>query len=236
VRLARAPVVAFIEDHCHPMPDWAERLIAAHEGPWAVVGYGFTNADSSSYMRRASMLHDYSHWMHPTAAGPAELLPCHNVSYKTAVLLEFGERLEPLLTPDFNVQKAIREKGLPAYVESRALAAHENLSGLGEQMRIHFAFARLLAGRRARLESWSALRRLGYGVAVLPGAPAIAAWRLLRSVRGRPWLIGPLLLSLPVQAATRLWAAVGESLGYLAGEGTAERDLQYWELARERGA
>ena len=39
VRVASAPLVALTEDHSYPEPEWAERLIAAHEaGGWASVG------------------------------------------------------------------------------------------------------------------------------------------------------------------------------------------------------
>ena len=43
-RHARAPIVAFIEDHCYPARDWAAALIDAHQSPWVAVGYAFTNA------------------------------------------------------------------------------------------------------------------------------------------------------------------------------------------------
>jgi hypothetical protein len=38
VRLAAAPVVAFMEEHCEVAPGWAAALLAAHRGPWAGVG------------------------------------------------------------------------------------------------------------------------------------------------------------------------------------------------------
>lgn len=38
IRQANAPVVAFVEDHSYPDPDWAERLIEAHRKLWAAVG------------------------------------------------------------------------------------------------------------------------------------------------------------------------------------------------------
>jgi hypothetical protein len=42
--------VAFIEDHGFPARDGAEKLIEAHVGPWAAVGYAFTNANPKSYL------------------------------------------------------------------------------------------------------------------------------------------------------------------------------------------
>src|SRR6185295_6477622 len=45
VRAARAPIVAFVEDHSFPQPGWAEALIAAHQQDWAVVGPAVGNAN-----------------------------------------------------------------------------------------------------------------------------------------------------------------------------------------------
>jgi hypothetical protein len=49
----RAPVVAFLEDHCFPAPGWADAVIAAHREPWAAVSYRITNANPESCVRAA---------------------------------------------------------------------------------------------------------------------------------------------------------------------------------------
>jgi hypothetical protein len=36
--VARGGIIAFLEDHCVPAPDWSARLIAAHSAPHAAVG------------------------------------------------------------------------------------------------------------------------------------------------------------------------------------------------------
>src|SRR5580704_3232009 len=48
VRHARAPLVALAEDHCFPEPGWAQALINAHQGPWAVVGPVVRNANPAT--------------------------------------------------------------------------------------------------------------------------------------------------------------------------------------------
>ena len=75
VRRAKAPIVAFIEDHCIPAPEWAEGLIEAHKGPWATVGYAFANANPETYVSRACFIADYGLWAHPARHGPARHLP-----------------------------------------------------------------------------------------------------------------------------------------------------------------
>lgn len=232
---ATAPVIAFIEDHCYPEPDWAAALIAAHRGPWAAVGYAFKNANPETYMARACMLNDYGMWLYPTSNGERQVLPGQNISYKRDLLCKFGERLELLLTPDFNLQQVLIKQGWAMYVEGRAVVAHENFNSLAKLMRAHHAYARLLAGHRTSTDAWSVVKRILYGVAVLPGAPVITAYRLIRSMGagGPQWF--EVVVSLPVYTVTRLWAAVGESLGTLAGAGKAAAILHDLEIDSERG-
>src|SRR5262245_39100136 len=45
IRAARAPVVAYVEEHSFPEPTWAEALINAHDGPYAAVGSTIGNAN-----------------------------------------------------------------------------------------------------------------------------------------------------------------------------------------------
>jgi glycosyltransferase involved in cell wall biosynthesis len=48
VRQARAPLVAYAEEHSYPHPAWAEALIKAHCQPWAAVGAVIANANPST--------------------------------------------------------------------------------------------------------------------------------------------------------------------------------------------
>ncbi len=128
VRLASAEVIGFIEDHCFPEPEWAAVLIEAYRGPWAAVGYAFTNANPRTYVSRASMLARYGQFVDPARPGPARLVSGNNVSYRRDLLLSFGSELDGLLTIDFNLQEVLGKRGLPLLVEARARAAHTNFS------------------------------------------------------------------------------------------------------------
>src|SRR5690606_27179000 len=79
LRHAHADLVAYIEDHCYPEPGWAAALLDAHQGPWAAIGYAFTNPNPENYIARAALLVDYGKWAHPARTGPARLLPYNNV-------------------------------------------------------------------------------------------------------------------------------------------------------------
>jgi hypothetical protein len=229
---ARGRIIAFIEDHTIPAENWAEMLLQAHQGHWAAVGYGFTNANPESYMSRASMFSDYALWMDPLPSGPADLLPGNNVSYNRDILLSLGDRLKTELGVDFNIHEALREKGYPLYLEGRALVAHENYDTLGALLGANHFYCWLLAAERA--QSWSLMRRIVYGLAVPLGAPLIKLIRLIRSLRRRRPLWSHFWNTLPVLLLAYLWSAVGESLGYLLGTGSSDKEFTTWELNRER--
>jgi hypothetical protein len=234
VRAARAATVAFIEDHCFPAPTWAEILIDTHRGPWAAVGYAFTNANPETYVSRSSMMARYGGFAHPCHGGPSRFLSGNNVSYKRQTLLDLGPDLESLLAIDFNLQEWLGRRGAPMFVESRALAAHTNFTSLIQEGRAGHAYCRLLAARRAESQSWGAARRVLYGLSAPLGAPAIRMARLLGGLPGRRALWGTVIAGLPVIAIEYLFDASGESLGYLFGTGNAERETMRWELETER--
>jgi glycosyl transferase family 2 len=234
VRLATAEVIGFIEDHCFPESDWAEMLLDAYRGPWAAVGYAFTNANPRTYISRASLVARYGQFMHPARPGPAPLVSGNNVSYRRELLLSFGADLDALLTIDFNLQEILGKRGLPLLVEGRARAAHQNFSNYVRDTITGHWYCRLLAARRAETQSWSLTRRLVHGVGAPLGSPAIRLARLLLSLRGRRPLWGHAAAAVPLTVGWYLTDALGESLGYLFGAGEAESQALRWELNEAR--
>jgi hypothetical protein len=236
LRHASGRIIAFIEDHSYADPGWAEALIAAHEGPWAAVGYGFRNANPESYVARSSFFHDYGRFAVPIARGPAKFLPSNNVAYKRAALDALGPDLESVLAVDFNIHEALTERNLPLFLESKAIVAHESFSRIGDLGQASFHFCRLLAANRVRARHWSLPRRVVYGTAAPVAAPMIKLARVTYSLRGRRPLWRDFVVSLPVMALIYGIAAVGESLGYLAGAAEAPEAFTTWELDVKRAA
>ena len=233
-RRASAPVVAFIEEHCRPEPGWAQAVLDAHEGPWAAVGYAFTNANPETWASRSFMIAAYGDFAHPARRGPAQLVSGNNVAYKRAVLEELDDRLDDLLAIDFTFQEELRARGGRLFVESGARAAHENFTTLAGECAAGHAYCRLMAATRADARGFSPRRRLFYGLAAPLGAPAVRLARLARGLRGRRPLWRPFLAGLPLIVPAYLWTGVGEGLGYLLGAGSAERRALEWELEAER--
>jgi hypothetical protein len=234
VQRAHSEVIAFIEDHCFPSREWAEILIHAHRGPWQSVGYAFTNANPGSYVSRSSFMARYGQFVHPAPGGPAPIVSGNNVSYKRQLLLAFGSELTTLLSIDFNLQEILQKRGVPMFVEARALAAHQNYDILIKESRTGHAYCRLLAARRVETQSWSMMRRLIHGFGAPLGSPAIRFARLVASLRGRRTLWRTVAIGTPQILALYFTDALGESLGYLFGVGNAEREALRWELETER--
>ena len=234
VEMASSPIVAFIEDHCTADPGWAEALVRAHEEPWAAVGYAFTNPFPESYLSRAILASEYGCWEHPTVSRPARVLPCGNVAYKRDALLALNGDLETLLTPDFVVHERFNSLGLPMYVESQAVVAHDSLVRLRDLFAASFTFCRILASKRVETQRWNGFKRMSYGVATPIMGPPIAVWRLFSSRRDTPADFANLLFYLPVILVKGVASSLGESLGYLAGGGSADSDFVKWELHVDR--
>jgi hypothetical protein len=231
VRRAGADAVAFIEDHCIPSSTWAEALIEAHSSPWAVVGYAFSPANSM-YLSRAGLMAEYGAWQVPIPSGKYRHMACNNISYKRNILLQQGDQLEGLLTPDFVLHEKLHGEGLEFYLEGRAIVSHHELHTLGMLMQANHEYARFLASRRA--QPWGLFRRILYAAGTPLGAPLIRLIRLARSLVGRRAVWAQFLTALPVVVLVFFWSAVGESMGHWLGPGSTAETLRYWELSAER--
>jgi hypothetical protein len=235
---SRAPIVAFLEDHCYPAEDWAEGLLATYRGPWGAVGYAFENANPETYASRATFLAEYAWWLAPAREGPAHLLPNVNVSYRREVLQGFGSALPGLLELDFGLQEALRRRGVPMTVAAGARARHETMESLALAGRSGADYGRLLAARRARQERWGILARLLYAGLTPIAAPWLRVGRLLLDAARQPARLAELLVCLPGILLVTASSAVGEAAGYALGEGNALAGYRHAELeaVRARGS
>jgi hypothetical protein len=228
-KIAAAPVVAYLEDHCVPEEDWARAIIESHRRKWDAVGYTFLNGSPDTYVYRAIFLAEYGPWAHPNAGGPTSRLPGSNVSYKKKELEQFGDRLAGLLEMDYILHESLRNRGLKFYIESKALVGHESYASFGELLYCHFLFSRLQAARRARIFSWSFMHRLILGLAAplaLPMLQLFRAWRVFRTHELRSaWLS-----AIPVIYLIHLCESFGECLGFLSGPGNSGRLFALREL------
>jgi len=232
IQHASTSIIAFLEDHCIPEADWAERVAEAHAGPSVAVGYSFRNANPETYLSRATMLSDYGRWEHPVESGPRVSLQSNNISYKREALMSLGARLEWLLLSDGVIQELFRLHERPMYLEGRATAAHHNFTNFALLITENIAHSRVVGAVRARALGWNIGKRIVHGLATPFVAPLFQLRRLIAAVSTRPAQKQTLLVSFPVVFFSFLCSAAGESLGYLLGMGKADSQLTT-ELLRQ---
>jgi hypothetical protein len=231
VRAARAPVIAFTEDHSFPSPAWAEAMIRAHEGPWAAVGPAFLNGNPGSLLSWANLLIEYGPWVWPVTAGPRDHIPPHNSSYKRDLLLSYGDRLEGMIEAETVLQWELQAAGRALYLEPEAKTRHFNVSRARPFVPLRVSVGRMFGAARAR--GWPLGKRLAY-VAASPMIPLVRFARTLRFARrctvghvAFPQLLPPLFAGLVLDG-------FGEALGYAFGGGNAVQQVTRLEYDRDR--
>lgn len=231
IRQASAPVVALIEDHVFPEPDWAAALIAAHQHSWVAVGPAVRNGNPESLISWADFLIGYGPWMEPAAAGEREHLPGHNSSYKRDVLLDYGAALETMLQAESVLHWDLRAKGYRLYLEPRAKIAHLNFERPSSWLAAQFYNGRLFAATRS--QAWSLPKRVLYAGGA-PFIPLIRFRRILQQLRHsgqQRQLPRQIFLVLLLGLAV---SALGEMLGYAFAAGNAGEKLSNFELYRDQ--
>ena len=229
VKLAGAPVVAYSEEHSWPEAEWAERLLDAHDGRRAAVAWTLVNANPGSSTSWTHLISDFSHAVDPTPPGLRRTLPWHHTSYRSEVLLAYGDELGEMLEVEWRVHADLLKRGEALYLEAAARSRHWNISRLPAQVVTEARGGRTFGASRVAAGRWSAIRRTIYALA----APLIFLLRLrvagadLRRIRPpHPLRVGA-MLSLLLTVST-----LAEVSGYLFGFGDARRRRTGAELDR----
>lgn len=234
VRAASAPIVVIGETHSYPHPGWAEALVQAHKGPWAIVAPGFGNANPVGALSWAIFLLDYGRWLGGLPPGEISIAPTHNAAYKRELLLQLGAGLETALAHGDAITEHFHARGHHRYFEPTARIDHLNISKPGPWLHERFLFGRIIAGRR--IQRWSWPRRLVY----LAGSPLIPAVILARLRKGLNQARRQARLpmgTMPAIVVAAFVSAMGEAVGYALGPGPfAERWMTEYELHKARYA
>jgi glycosyltransferase involved in cell wall biosynthesis len=236
VRLSRAPVVAFLEEHCRVHPGWASALVRAHRGPWAAVGAEVHNGNPGVGSSDIIGLLSYGLFYPPLRRGEATLVAGHNSSYKREVLLRYDGDLEELLATDLVLLAKLRADGFRFVTEPDAKLDHLNETRLASIARGYFLFNRCYGHNRARQLRWSPARRAAY-VVLTPVIPLYFMTHFAHFLaRRHPAFLVRFVLNAPIVYAVQLCAAAGQAVGLLLGAGEAERRFTTYELTEAREA
>jgi len=162
VELARAPIVAFIEEHCVALPGWSEALLRAHERDAAGVGGERHNPAPREPLASFIHLLDDGPWTAPAVAGPTRDLPAGNVAYKREILMRYAERLGVYLQSEPLLHERLHRDGQRLHVEPAARYLHEYDTDLGEVCARWFWQGYVGGAARAELLDWRTRRRAAH--------------------------------------------------------------------------
>lgn len=235
VRMARAPYVSFLEEHCRARQGWLKALRRAHEaGPWAAVGSEVHHGNGSFGLSRLIGIMNYYQWLAPTPSGERVLLPGHNSSFRKDVLLSYGDELETLMRADVAFFQKLVADGHRLYLEADAKFDHLNETRLMSIAKGYFFWHRGYGVERATVHRWSLAKRAFYVVAT-PLIPFYFVLKLaLRLRKLRPDLVGEALRGTPQILFAQLASATGQAFGLLFGPGEGEARFSDYELNEHR--
>lgn len=210
VKAARAPVVAFVEDHCFPLPGWAEALIERHQEEWSGVGPAVLNGNPRTATSWGNYLIEYGDWAYPIGGGASSHIPGHNSSYKREALLSLEPHLADLLEAESTMQWKMAEFGHRFFLEPEAKARHFNFSKLSASLGLRFYGGWLFGANRFPS---SDSRRLVYLLAS-PLIPFVRFKKVLKACRRLGKSASWCIARLPLILALLLIDGLGEALGY----------------------
>jgi hypothetical protein len=236
VMQARAPLVAFIEDHSYAVPGWAAAILKTFEHPRvSAVNYTFTNAVGDSYRSRSILMAEYGHWMLPHPGGPVQICSSTNLAYRRDLLLNSLHQRGSVFEAEFLIHRAIQASNGEIHVAPEATVAHESWQTVWDACLANGANKRVLGARRAEHGKWGMITRVIWAGGMVLAPPLFIA-RLGWALRNRPALWGKFLASLPVLVAIFSYCAWSEALGYLRGANTSREEFRARELETHRDA
>lgn len=220
VRAARAPWVAYVEEHSFPEPTWAEALIHAHSDSYAAVGCAIGNANPGTLTSWVNMFEEFGPIVSPVNSGVATYLGGHHTSYRREILLTYGDTLANRLDNETALHIDLRERGYTLFLAGDAVSNHINISQVWGYLRQDYLGQRSFAAARASAGKWSVAKRLLY-ILASPLIPFVRTRRVLKEMQRtkRAALLqtqGLPLLMLAISCGT-----VGETIGYLFGDSTS---------------
>jgi GT2 family glycosyltransferase len=217
IEVSTAPVLVFTDPDAYAIPDWLERLLAAHRrwgGPVAggVACYGNRWIDIGIHWRK------FGAWVPGGRERWMVDAPSVNLLVPRRLLAEVGGIRGDLWLGDVLLTRSLAAAGWPTRFVPQALVYHHHLSGVSGLLRERFVRGRELARVRVDEERWSRLRiGLWLAMTVFPVRFLRAVLRDIGHAR-RARTLPRLLATLPVSQMGTLAALAGEVVAYLAAE------------------
>ena len=232
VRLARAPLVAFLEEHARALPGWISGIEAAFEDPTVGGASGEVHLVNPGVgITDAIHIMSFSRWIPPLARGwDAEVIMAHNAAYRRDDLLAL-DGLETLLESEIVLQRALRRIGRRLVIDPRIRVAHTNEVTTWDISRGYYLWNVSFGRTWARAERWSPLRKAAQTL----GVPWWVFRRVSEMLAAVPEAERKVLVrNLPAIVVAQTAGAVGIAVGCLGGDRRAVARFTDYELDLDR--
>lgn len=233
VREAAAPIVAFLEEHAEALPGWlvaVERVLSS--GDYAGASGEVHTLNSGAGISGVVAVMNYARWLPPLTQGwNADVIVGHNAAYRTADLVELGDRLDVLLGSEVVLQRELVAHGRPLRIDPAIRIGHLNETTTRDISRGYYLWNVSFGASWAEAERWSALRRAAQVVGI-PWWVARRVGGMLRVADGESR--GALLRHLPMVLASQLAGAAGIAVGCTLGERGHEQRFTDYEIDTPR--
>jgi hypothetical protein len=210
--LARGSIIALIEDHGIPAPDWSARVDASLRRPFAAVGGAIENRVDRP-LNWAVYFCDFMRYQNPVPEGESAFASDANIAYRRAAL----ESIRPVWQEKFYepaVNEALRSRGeIVALAPDVILYQHRQGLRFGSALRERFVWGRSYAAARGEL---APRRRLIWAV-ISPVLPALLLARMTAMAWKKRRTFAPFLKALPLTSTLLVSWALGELAGYVTG-------------------
>jgi hypothetical protein len=233
--LARAPIVAFLEEHAAALPGWLEAVEAA------LATDEFCGASGEVHPLNAGVgisdavaLMNYAPWLPPLhERAPAALVVGHNGSYRRDDLLSFGDELNELLSVEVVLQWRLGAQGRRFLIDPAIRIAHQNETTIASICKGYYLWNVSFGDGWARSDGWSRTRRAAQAL----GAPWWVVRRTVDVARtgSAPEHRRTLLRHFPAVLVAQSAAAVGLAVGATRGDRGHARRFSNYELDQDRG-
>ena len=234
VRQARAPIVAFVEDHVEVDPGWLAGIVLSFEGPWDAVGAEVHNANAQIGISESIAVINYGLWGPPMKAGEASILAGNNTSYRREVLLRYEDQLDDLMLSDTVLQWQMVKDGHRLYAEPSISIRHLNPTTPRNAVKAEYFYHWAFSALRAQVFRWSAWEKLRY-LLLSPGVPWLRFTRLVRLVRLKsPHRFAAFLIRSPLILLFLHAAALGQNMGLVFGMRSSDVRFTEFELNSPR--
>lgn len=225
-----APVVAFIDNHAYPFPDWVEEVLKSHQ-QYDVVGFGMHNANPATTLSWLELLLSYPQQSIPRPSSEVSYVPFAQFSIKKKVIDEIEAQGEFLIGRNSEINKTILQLGYKMYLNTDAVLSHANPSTWRSATFIHFNAGRYDAAKRVKEKQWSLIRRMIY-IFGSPLIPFVRMWRFWNLELRIPVFYPMRMKLLPTLFVIVVYMTIGEVLAFLFGMDNALKHLETVEYDR----